>query len=110
MNSELFVPNDSNFGSLINSSEKYVMPACMSSCRGCQCRENAIQTEDLFEEDVLFSPSEVQYKTILDKFSSEPEFVAGGCTCNCTACNSCRCDCSCRVGKDFFEELDNVWN
>ena len=106
MNSELLIPNTDNFSAIFND-EGYAMVTCMGSCRGCQCRVNPFNSEDIFEEELWYAPNESQYLSILAPVNSKPMFSSGGCPCNCTSCNSCRCDC--RVGRDFFEELDAVW-
>lgn len=109
MKNELLIPLEKNFSSLYDSGG-LAMPTCMTSCRGCQCRVNPFDTEDIFEEELLYAPNEDQYKSILDPTSSNPAYITGGCPCNCTSCNSCRCDCrNCDVGRIFSEDLDSVW-
>jgi len=92
----------------------YQATRCMSSCRGCQCNKSPIHAVTLFSDTFpMFAPTANDYKAVLGSISSQAIFTAGGCPCNCSSCNSCRCDCSCRgVEKtiNIWEDEQAIWN
>lgn len=107
MNEKMIVPTLSDYQSMNSKVDVASAAKCISSCRGCQCHVNTMSVEDIFSD--MVAPVQAVYDKIVDAFKTNIAFTAGGCTCNCTACNSCRCDCSCRRYSLPEEEPDAIW-
>lgn len=82
---------------------------CIAQCTGCQCNKTIYDVTDAYnfarnnngmaaEKSAsiaeFISPEKKIYQQMLGKITTDAQVTAA--YCNCTACNSCRCDCSCR--------------
>ncbi len=80
---------------------------CVSQCTGCQCNKTIYDVTDAYNfaknnssqnkvvsKAEFISPEKEIYQQVFGKITKEAQVTAA--YCNCTACNSCRCDCSCR--------------
>jgi len=98
----ILTPKKKNFEGITGKiTTGYGMAKCMAQCTGCQCNKNTFSTDSVFDE--VIAPAEQMFGMILGKISPEQEFSAA--RCNCTSCNSCRCDCSCRFFPTSTEEI-----
>jgi hypothetical protein len=93
--SGIWVPTQSDLDAVAGTSAReHAEVTCISSCRGCQCNKNPVSVAELFDDDdIVLTPSSSAYEALLGSITSTGAYAAGGCPCNCTSCNSCRCDC-----------------
>lgn len=78
---------------------------CIAQCTGCQCSKTSYDVTDAYDfvknNDVpKTAASKAEFVTprnfnrLVRNIVMNDQVTAA--YCNCTACNSCRCDCSCR--------------